>query len=164
MNKKIIITIALSLITILSGCSIGTTTNDKEYTSQDLQRLSCIEVYSAEDNVLINTIEDSEVLFQFNELDSEVSGFAGKGKEIEKMLEDSIPMYKIVIYKTPAATYNDGKLEKIVTITTYKDINMIKTEVSAETIKSFSVPSKYLTFYEDITDEKMEFLVSLASF
>ena len=67
-------------------------------------------------------------------------------------------------YKSPVAVYNDGELEKLYTITVYKDTNIIKMEVSEETIKSFPVPSEYLTFYEDVTDEEMEFLMSLTSF
>lgn len=164
MNKKIVFTIILSLIiAILSACSSGTTDNNREYTSQKLQHLCRIEIYSAEDDTLINTIEDSDMLSQFNELNV-VSDFTDNEEEIKNALKDSTPLYRIVTYKSPAAVYNDGELEKLYTITVYKDTNIIKMEVSEETIKSFPVPSEYLTFYEDVTDEEMEFLMSLTSF
>ncbi|MBU5439918.1 hypothetical protein KQI42_18050 [Tissierella sp. MSJ-40] len=165
MNKKIVFTIILSLIiAILSACSSGTTDNNREHTSQELQRLCRIEIYSAEDDTLINTIEDSDMLSQFNGLNNVASDFTDNEEEIKNALKDSTPLYRIVAYKSPVAVYNDGELEKLYTITVYKDTNIIKTEVSEETIKSFPVPSEYLTFYEDVTDEEMEFLMSLTSF
>ncbi|SEM71548.1 hypothetical protein [Hydrogenoanaerobacterium saccharovorans] len=163
MSKKIIFIMSLLLITVLGACSIDTTKNDKEYTSQELQRLCRIEVYSSEDNSLINTIEDSDILFKFNQWSSEITGLSGEKNEIKEKLEDSESLYCIAAYKSPAALHKDGELEKNITVTIFKDTNMIKVEISPEAIKSFSVPSEYLTFYEDITDEKMQFLISLAT-
>lgn len=166
MIKKNILMIALLLLAVtLAGCSIGTAASTKKHSSKGPENLSRIEVYSAKDNVLINTIEDSKMLLQFNELYKGVSDFAGRTDsdlEAKKNLGDSIPLYRIVTYKSSAALYNDGKSEKLTTITIYKGTNITKMEVSPKAIKSFSVPSEYLTFYETISDTKMKFLMSLA--
>lgn len=163
MNKKIDFAIILSLIvTTLCACSLSMTDNNRKHASQKLQRLYRIEVYSAESDTLLNTIEDSKILTQFNALDSEVSDFFNN-EEIKNVLKDATPLYRIVTYKSPAAT-NDTELEKLSTITIYKNTNIIMMEISENNIKSFSVPSEFLIFYENATAEKMEFLKSLASF
>lgn len=154
---------SLLLITVLGACSIDRNKNDKEYTSRELQRLCRIEVYSSEDNSLINTIEDSDILFKFNQWSNEITGLSGEKNEIKEKLEDSESLYCIAAYKSSAALHKDRELEKNITVTIFKDTNMIKVEISPEAIKSFSVPSEYLIFYEDITDEKMQFLISLAT-
>lgn len=77
------------------------------------------------------------------------------------MLEDYEPQYIITSFKTPAAIFNDGNLEEISNITIYKDTNMIKMQISPDTIKGYRVPSEYLTNYFEITDEVRDFLISL---
>ena len=48
---------------LLTGCN-----TEKDTTEKDLQRLSMIEVYSS-DGELVNVIEDTDILYQFNNLD-----------------------------------------------------------------------------------------------
>lgn len=166
MKNRIIFIMILSLIaTVMCACSSNSTDYNRNQESHDLQRLCRIEVYSSENDTLINTIEDIDMLDQFNEFDSEVSySMEDENQETENKLEDYTPLYRIVAYKSPVATYNNGELEKLSTTTIFKDSNIITMEISQDAIKSFSVPSEYLTFYEHITDEKMDFLISLISF
>lgn len=164
MNKKIGFTLILFLIiTLLCACSTNKADNNHKYTSQELQRLCLIKIYSAKDDTLINTIEDRDILSQFNQLSNKNLNFTDN-EERKNALKGSTPLYVIVAYKSSAAIYNDGNLEKLYTITIYKDINTIKMEISKNAIKSFSVPSEYLTCYQNMTDEKMKFLKSLTSF
>lgn len=167
MNKKIIMLVVLSLlIMILSGCSnkeytTGASTNNKEYTAEDLQRLSRLEVYAA-DKALINTIENKETLFQFNKLCIDPMEYTDQQEEIQEKLKEYEPQYIITSYKTPAARYNNGSLEKLFDITVYKDTHMIMMQVSPDTVKNFPVPSEYLTYYYEVSDDVMDFLISLA--
>lgn len=69
MTRKIIIICTLLISILLTGCTLGVAANGREYTEEELQRLARIEIYSAEDNSLLNTIEDKEILYQFNNLD-----------------------------------------------------------------------------------------------
>ena len=161
MNRKIIIVLVLLLsFAMLGGCS-------KEKTG-NLQQIKQIEVYNAEDNKLIKTIDDEETLIQFNrntafeeELEN-VDEDTDKQAEIRKELEDYEPQYIIISYKKPAALNNDGTLEKISEITVYRDTNMIMEQISSDTVKSLSIPSESLTFYYEISDERRDFLISLA--
>ena len=47
------------------------------------------------------------------------------------------------------------------TITLYENSNIIKMTVSNESIKSFSLPENFLTFYYNISNEELQFLISL---
>lgn len=55
----------------------------------------------------------------------------------------------------------EKELEENITITLYEDTNIIKMEVSQESIKSFPVPEEFLIFYYEISEEDMSFYRSL---
>ena len=64
MNKKICIKFGILLVfglCILAGCS---TRQGGKYTVEDLDNLAEIRIYSAENNELINTINDEEQLYR----------------------------------------------------------------------------------------------------
>ncbi|MFA9463556.1 MAG: hypothetical protein ACERKN_04625 [Velocimicrobium sp.] len=158
MNRKLSIVIALlSLITVLGGCASESTKAG--------QQLARIEVYSVVDNTLVNTIEDEESLLEFNQKteceEQWDDDYMDQQEEIQKKLEEREPLYIFMSYKKPVAMNNDGTLEKISEITVYKDSNIIKEEVSPDTVKNFTVPSEYLTDFYESSDETMDFLVSL---
>ncbi len=160
MNKKLIIIIALlSLITVLDGCASKSTKAG--------QQLARIEVYSGVDNTLINTIEDKEGLLEFNQKtaceEQWDDDYMDQQEKIQEKLEGHKPLYIFTSYKKPVAMNNDGTLEKISEITVYKDTNIIKTQVSPDAVKNFTVPSEYLTYYFDSSDETIDFLVSLTN-
>ncbi len=158
MNKKLIIVIALlSLITVLGGCASESTKAG--------QQLAQIEVYSVADNTLVNTIEDEESVLEFNQKtafeEEWDDDYMDQQEEIQKKLEEREPLYIFISYKKPVAMNNDGTLEKISEITVYKDSNIIKEQVSPDSVKNFAVPSEYLTTFYESSEETMDFLVSL---
>ena len=109
MNKKLIIVIALlSLITVLGGCA-----SESTKTGQQLAR---IEVYSAVDNTLINTIEDKEGLLEFNQKtaceEQWDDDYMDQQEKIQKKLEEHKPLYIFTSYKKPVAMNNDGTFGK----------------------------------------------------
>ena len=53
-------------------------------------------------------------------------------------------------------------LAENITITLYEDTNIIKMEVSGESIKAFPISEEFLTFYYEISEEGMRFYRSLA--
>ena len=57
--------------------------------------------------------------------------------------------------------YGAKELEENTTITLYEDTNIIKMTVAGESIKGFSVPEEFLTFYYEISEEDMNFYHSL---
>lgn len=170
MIKKTMMIIVYSiLLIVLGGCSVGASTDDSEYTAKDLQRYARVEVYSAADNTLLNTIEDKETLIWFANnnafaeqvADIDADEYLNRQEENKKTLDGYESLYIIVSYKTPAAANNNGALEKISEMTLYKDTNMIMEQVSPDVIKSFKIPSEYMTAYYEISDEDMSFLASL---
>lgn len=149
----------LFILTILiMGCSaVG---NDN---GENLQRLSKIDIYSGNGD-LLNSITDESSLRQF----SDVMGYyAMPNEETEqndfaKSAETLPVMYNIVFYKTPASRFNDGDLEEELRITMYEDSDIVKEIISPENVKSISVPEEYLTFYFSMSDEDRVLFISKA--
>lgn len=173
MRKRIAIT-ALStfILFVFCGCSVITAfsmaaSNHQESSSheesakqeEDTYKLAKVEVYSAKDDRLIRTINDSELLLKLSEENEELEE---ADKQIQSTTENGVPLYYFVFYKTPASSIRTEKYEKIFTIFIFKDSNLIRTEVASEAIKAFPIPPEYLTFYEEVSKEKMDFYLSLA--
>lgn len=70
--------------------------------------------------------------------------------------------YHLVSYKYPAARFGDKEPEEVMTLTLYEDNNIVKMTVADESIKAFSLPEEFLTFYYKVTAEDMAFCRSLA--
>lgn len=47
------------------------------------------------------------------------------------------------------------------TLTLYEDNNIVKITVADESIKAFSLPEEFLTFYYAVSEEEMELFCSL---
>lgn len=150
----------LIIVMFLAFMCFGGCGNRQE--EEGFQSLSRLEIYEADGETLINTVEDKEKLIQFQkagwqqEADgAEAAGTAGppEGKE---------PFYSIAVYKPPAALLNNRKPEKIYTVTLYRDTNVIRMAAEPDSIKNISVPEEWLTFYYEISQEDMDFLLSLA--
>jgi hypothetical protein len=163
MSKKNILVLSfLALVVILLGYNNLSKISGKETTSQKLQRLSRIEVYSAKDNVLINTFEDRDALLQFDKVCTDILSVSGNEEDVNTFPGNKLPLYTIITYKKSAAIYSKKELEKSLTLTLYQDSNKIKLEVAPENVKAFSVPDEYLTFYADLSDENLKYLLALA--
>lgn len=156
MNKK---TIVITIIILFLGLGIGVigTSVNK---SDDLQRLSRIEIYSSNGS-LINTIEDKNILSQFNKIQGNDISYEQES-EIKNTINNLTELYTIISYKAPASRWNNGTLEKLMEITIYSDIDMIKEQIAPENIKNFNVSEEFMTFYVSISPEEKEFLLSLA--
>jgi hypothetical protein len=160
MNKRQIWLIALFiLVTIIIGYSIKTGVNG-DYTAKNMQRPAQVEIYSAKEHKLIKTIEDKETLTTFNK-NTVVDDDNMNQEETRQEVEKYEPQYTFVSYRKPVALINNGDLEKVLEITTFKDTNMIMMQVSPDNIKNIAVPSEYLTFYIEVSKELITYLNSL---
>lgn len=155
MIKKLIFIISLSLLFVLSGCN-----------TQD-QKLKKVEVFSS-NNTLLNTIEDEEELATFNENLSleekwnEIDeNYLNQQEELKKKLEDYEVQNVFITYQATAAKNSSESLEKVMGITLYENSNIIKVEISPDTVKNGATPAEYLTFYFETTDKIIEYLNSL---
>ena len=155
MRKKYIMALGFLLSLFLTSCN----------TEKDLQRLSMIEVYQS-DGELVNVIKDTDILYQFNNLDyTDISADTDSSQnELEIVTEDLSVLCTIISYKSSAALHSGKTLEKLMETTIYENSNIIKEQVEPDNIKGRSIPEEYLTFYITISKEDKDFLLSLAEF
>lgn len=162
MNKKIYIKMGILLVFILCICAGCSAQQGGKYTIEDLDNLAEIKIYSAENNELIKTISDEEQLYQYNQCslfnDSDIEE---RQDELEKDLEGAKEQYYLVSYKYPVARFGEKELEENTTITLYENTNIIKMAVAEESIKAFSIPEEFLTFYYELSEEEINFYHSL---
>ena len=163
MNKKSYIKIFILLVFGLCICAGCSSQQGEKYTPEELDNLAEIKIYSAENNELIETISDEEQLYQYNQcsLSFDDSDIEERQDELEKDLEGIKEQYYLVAYKYPVSRFGKKELEKNNTITLYENINIIKMTVAEESIKAFSVPEEFLTFYYELSEEEIEFYRSL---
>ena len=90
--KKRTCMLALSLLPVLflAGCALN-----KDSREKDLQRLSQIEIYSG-DGELVNTIEDENILYQFRQLDDTDTSFESDSEQEEQKPYNKITVQNIV--------------------------------------------------------------------
>lgn len=170
MIKKIIIILLMLLqFFILNGCSAENFADRSKNVSED-KRLACVEIYSANDKTSVTTIQDRESLssFQENTLFTEewdksvnADDMIEQQPVLPKEVETNEPEYIFITYREPVAVINDGTLEKELEIVTYRNTNIIKVQISPDNVKNMPIPSDYLTFYLEISDEVIEYLRSL---
>lgn len=152
-------------VCICAGCAAG---QEQKYTREELNNLAEIRVYTAEDEELIQTVTDEELLYRYNQCSAleedviEEQITEERQTEIKKALEGAKEQYQLVSYKYPAARFGKKDLEKLMTLTLYENENIIKMTVADESIKAFSLPEEFLTFYYEISEEEMQFYRSLA--
>ena len=178
--KNIFSALAVIALTIsaLTGCSIS---DGGGYTREELGNLAKLEIYEADSDTLIRAIEDEETLYRFNQVFqvSQVSGddsdsedayiewesapedYGMGTEEPKELLKDARKTYDIVIYKHPVAKFGDKEPVKFLTMTLYENTDIVRIVVADESIKIFSLPEEFLTFYYEMSEEEREFCVPL---
>lgn len=162
MKKKSYIIIGVLFVLGLCICTGCSAKQGEKYTLEDLDNLAEIRIYSAENNELIKTINDAEQLYRYNQcslwddLDIEE-----RQDELKKDLEGAKEEYYLVAYKYPVARFGAKEPEENNTITLYENTNVIKMTAAEESIKAFSLPEEFLTFYYELSDEEINFYHSL---
>lgn len=145
--------VCFAFIIGLVGCGV---TQDG---GNDLQRLAQIEIYSSDGN-LIDSITDEDTLCQFNNL-SFFDTTTNTNLQQDELTSNLNVLYTVIAYKTPAAIFNDGMLEKIMEITVYSDSNIVKEQIPTEAIKSFQIAEEDLAYYFEASNQDIEFILSL---
>ncbi len=161
MDKKRFIKISMFLVMVLCICAGCSMNQERKYTLDELGNLAQIEIYSAENDELVKVIDDEETLYQYNQCFPDGSYSEEEQEELEKSLEGIAEEYYLISYKYPVARFGKGELEKITTVMLYENSNVVKMTVADESIKAFSIPQEFLTFYYEVSDEDMEFYRSL---
>lgn len=153
----------------LTGCGLS---GENGYTREELNNLAKLEIYEAESDALLITIEDEETLYRYNQLfsasmngedltewEAETENYYESGEgELEEMAKE---MYSIVVYKYPAAKFGDKEPVKFLTMTLYEDTDIARIIVAEESIKIISLPEEFLTVHYRMSEEESEFYESL---
>lgn len=135
---------------------------EREYAAEGSGNLARLEIHSGEDDELLKVIDQKELLDRYDQyLVYDGQDLEEDQKKLKNKVEEMEEMFSIVSYKYPAALINDGTLEKNTTVTVYENSNILKIEVSGESIKNMYVSSDLLTFYCEAPEEDMEFYRSL---
>ena len=111
---------------------------------------SWIEIYSAQDDVLLQTIEEQETVNKLLDTSS--------WETLESVSDDLIPEYIWLVYqeKTLLAGQDpseEREYELIETIITFQDSPYIKQIISSTVIKNMIIPEDVLTFYYSMPDD-----------
>lgn len=150
-----IVVLVLVGLYVYAGCSAR---QGEKYTAGELDNLAEIRVYSAESGELIKTITNEEVLYQFNHCAVFDDMDIEKNQSVlEKDLDGAKALYSFVSYKYPAERFGSKKLEENVTVTVFEGKNIVKMAVTQKSVKAFSVPEEFLTFYFEASEKEMEF-------
>lgn len=141
---KKIIGVLMILTLLLVGCSHNVPQQDNE------KKQSRIEIYSAQDDVLLQTIEEQETVNKLLDTSS--------WETLESVSDDLIPEYVWLVYqeKTLLAGQDpseEREYELIETIITFQDIPYIKQIISSTVIKNMIIPEDVLTFYYSMPDD-----------
>lgn len=141
---KKIIGVLMILTLLLVGCSHNVPQQDNE------KKQSRIEIYSAQDDVLLQTIEEQETVNKLLDTSS--------WETLESVSDDLIPEYVWLVYqeKTLLAGQDpseEREYELIETIITFQDSPYIKQIISSTVIKNMIIPEDVLTFYCSMPDD-----------
>lgn len=141
---KKIIGVLMILTLLLVGCSHNVPQQDNE------KKQSRIEIYSSQDDVLLQTIEEQETVNKLLDTSS--------WETLESVSDDLIPEYVWLVYqeKTLLAGQDpseEREYELIETIITFQDSPYIKQIISSTVIKNMIIPEDVLTFYYSMPDD-----------
>ena len=141
---KKIIGVLIILTLLLVGCRHNVPQQDNE------KKQSRIEIYSAQDDVLLQTIEEQETVNKLLDTSS--------WETLESVSDDLIPEYIWLVYqeKTLLAGQDpseEREYELIKTIITFQDSPYIKQIISSTVIKNMIIPEDVLTFYYSMPDD-----------
>lgn len=162
MNKRRYVNIAAVLVFALWICAGCSRQQKGKYTAEELDNLAEIRIFSAENNELIKTIDDEELLYQYNQsVFSDDAYTEEQEAELKKKLEGAKEKYCFISFKYPVSRFGGKELEENTVITLFENTNIIKMEVSEASMKGAPIPDEFLVFYYEASEEEMDFYYSL---
>ena len=152
--RRILFCIAAGLL--LTGCGLN---REDGYTREDLQNIARLELYEAENDELLKTIEDEETLYEYIQAAqfSEDAFEAENEKELEETAENAGASYYLLVYKYPAARLGDQEPEVNYRTVLYQDTDIVKDVVVDAGIKNMTLPEDMRTFYYKMSEEESAF-------
>lgn len=143
---KKIIGVLIVCALLFAGCG-----NNVGQDDPDNEKKQCkIEVYSAQDDVLLQTIDDQNTV---NKL-LDTTGW----ETLESVSDDLTPEFILLVYQEMTLLAGqdpdeEREYELIETIVTFQDSPYIKEIISSTVIKNMIIPEDALTFYYSMPDD-----------
>ena len=139
---------------LLTACSYNTPSGKQK----DEKKHSKIELYSAQDHELLQTIDNQDTVNKL--LDT------SDWEVIESISDDLKPEYIMLAYQEKTLLYGqdpdeERDYELITTVITYQNSPYIKEIISSTVVKNMIIPENALTFYYAIPDHVQEDLHEL---
>ena len=143
---KKIIGVSMIFALLLTGCSH----NIPQDVHDDEKKQSRIEVYSAQDDMLLKTIDEQDTVNKLLDTSS--------WEPLESVSDDLTPEYILLVYqeKTLLAGQDPSEeraYELIETIITFQGSPYIKEIISNTVIKNMIIPADVLTSYYSMPDD-----------
>ena len=154
MYMKKIIGVLLIVTFLLMGCSY----NEPQEKQENEKKQCKIELYSAPDNKLLQTIDNQDTVNKLlNTSDWEI---------LVSISDNLIPEYIMLVYQEETLLYGqdpdeERDYELIATLITYQNSSYIKEIISSAVIKNMIIPENALTFYYVMPDDIQEDLREL---
>ena len=124
-----------------------------------MKKQSKIEIYSVQEDKLLKTIDNQDMVNILLETD--------KWEETEAVSDDMVPEYKLLIYQEKTLLLGQDPAKKrdyelIETIITFQNSPYIKEVISSD-VMSKVIPENVMTFYYIMPDSTVEKLQELLS-
>lgn len=154
MKKNMVAVIVFILF--LTGCSF----NAHQDSNEDMKKQSKIEIYSVQDETLLKTIDEQDMVDALLE--------TYNWEETKVVSDDLVPEYKLLVYQEKTLLLGQDPDEKrdyelIETIITFQNSPYIKEIISSDVIKGVIIPENVMTFYYIMPDATIEELHELLS-
>lgn len=152
--RKLFFVLLLGILLFVVGCGADTSTDEQKEPS----KLCRVEIYSAQDNKLLTTIEEQEIINKLLE--------TYEWEFVDNITEELVPEYKLVVYQEKTLLYGQDEdkerdYEIIETIMTFKDSSYIEASISESVVKNMKVAKDNLIYYYIMPDEVMNELKEL---
>lgn len=153
--RKMILTLLIGVGLLCSGCAGAEPSQEPK---EESSKLCKIEVLSSEEDTVLTTIEEQEMVEKFIHSD--------KWEVIEELPGDVIPEYEMIVYQEKTLLQGqdpdeEREYEIIERITTYQDSTYVKESISPDVIKNMNVPAVFLTQYYMVPDEMIDELQTI---
>lgn len=130
----------------LTGC--GDKVSDS---NNDEGKKQCkIEVYSAQDDKLLKTIDDQDIVNQLL--------ITNDWETAEGLSADLTPEYKLLVYQEKTLLYGqdpdeERDYELIETVITFQNSQYVQETISDSVVKNMTLPEDVMTFYYKMPDD-----------
>lgn len=146
--KKIIGALTICVL-FFTGCD----SNAYQNVDKDMKKQSKIEIYSIQNDELLESIDNQETIKQLLEVDH--------WETVNSLPDDLIPEYKLLIYQEKTLLYGqnpneESDYELVATITTFQNSSYVEEVIPSDVVKNMIIPEDAMTFYYSWSNDTIE--------